>query len=44
MEEGMNNNIFKIKIDYEDQCLIKGEVKGIKGLKDIFKIIKKKVE
>lgn len=40
----MKNNIFKIKIDYEDECLMKGEVRGIKGLKDVFKIVRKKIE
>lgn len=37
------NNIFRIKIDFEDCPLIKTEAKGIKGLREVMKDIELKV-
>lgn len=36
------DNQFRIKIDFEDEPIMNHEVKGIKGLNNIFEELKKK--
>ena len=43
MNKNNKDNIFKIKIKYEGIIINKAEVKGIKGLKKIFKGIEEKI-
>lgn len=39
----MKNGVFRVKIDFEDTPIVNSKVKGVEGLYDLVKQVKKKM-